>query len=272
MIFITCALHCEAKPIIERYKLAADREAFFPIFKNENLVLVVTGIGKLLTASAMAYVYARYQEPEYSAWLNVGVAGVKNIELGCLLNVNKVTEISTAINWYPVRLPALSTLPSCALITLDEAGNNYTENDAFDMEASAFMAMALRFSPVELVQIVKVVSDNLQNDMQAVNKQQVTALIAIKLPEIEMVVDALAAEAVTFRENYQNDDLYKECIDKWHFSAYQKKQLLRILPQWQALDGNAGFDQLTDFQSAKHVIAFVSIQLRDRDIYFGEIS
>ncbi len=262
MIFVTCALHCEAKPIIERYRLTADRKAFFPVFKSDQLTLVVTGVGKLLMSSAMTYVYARYNEPNHAAWLNVGVAGMKSAALGDFFNINKVTDQHSGVNWYPVRLPDLVSDLSCSLITLDAPGNNYTANDAYDMEASAFMISALRFSSVELVQLVKIVSDNESNTMEDVNKKQVTMLLTNKISQIDEVIESLKQASFAFLENYSDADLYEQCMGKWRFSEYQQKQLGRLLQQWLALDESVSIDSIENLQTSKQVIAFVNEKLR----------
>jgi len=270
MIFIVCALHCEAKPIIERYSLRSDREAAFPVFLNEELVVVVTGIGKLLTASAMSYAYARYHEPDYAAWLNLGVAGTKSAELGALINVNKVIEDKSANNWYPVRLPQLFGDLNCAVVTVENPKNHYVENIAFDMEASAFMSTALRYSSVELIQLLKIVSDNEKNPLEEINKKQVTMLIENKISQINSVIEALQKNIKLFDENYGESSLYEQCITTWRFSEYQKKHLGRILNQWLALDDGAGFAAIEGLQSAKQVVGFINAKLSVSDIDFND--
>ena len=268
MIFITCALHCEAKPLIERYRLVSDREAFFPVFKNNDLTLVVTGVGKLLTASAMAYVYARYNEPVIAAWLNVGIAGKKCASIGELYNINKVSERSSSTNWYPVRLPEISSTLNCQVITLDAPDNNYSEHGAYDMEASAFMVTALRFSPVELVQLVKIISDNENSAIEDIDKKFVTGLISNKIVEVDVVVEALKSALNSFESAYGESVMYAQCIAKWRFSEYQKKHLFRTLQQWQALDENAGMPALESLQTAKQVVAFIDESLGSTKIMF----
>ena len=50
--------------------------------------------------------------------------------------------------------------PSEHLISVDKMNEPYPNNAAVDMEASAFFAVATRYTKAELVQSVKVVSDN----------------------------------------------------------------------------------------------------------------
>ncbi|MDH5258316.1 MAG: hypothetical protein OEX07_09910 [Gammaproteobacteria bacterium] len=271
MIFIVCALHCEAKPIVERYRLVVDREASFPVFKGDGITLVVTGIGKILTASAMSYLYARYNEPFFSGWLNVGIAGMKSSPLGELYNINKITEQSSGANWYPVRLPVLDSAFNCPLITVDKPDNQYIDDFAYDMEASAFALTALRYSPVELMQVVKIVSDNENNSMENIDKKFVTKLVSSRINEINNVVTALGESVSMIEQAYAESGIFAQCVDTWHFSEYQKKQLSRLVQQWEALDDSADFFRLEGFSTGKQVVEFLNKALSETEIVFGDL-
>ena len=103
MINIVCALHCEAKPIVDYYKLSALPNCIFPIYSNEQINVVVSGIGKVDTSAAMTYLFVKTLEHKNSAWLNYGIAGHKSAALGTWFNVNKISEVSSGLNWYPSR-------------------------------------------------------------------------------------------------------------------------------------------------------------------------
>ncbi len=268
MIFIVCALHCEARPLIEKYRLSADREAFYPVFHGKDITLVVTGIGKLLTAAAMSYVFARYKEPAEAGWLNVGVAGMKDAEIGQLFNINKVTEKSSDTNWYPVRLPGLPSNASCALTTVDEPCEQYETGMAFDMEASAFMLTALRFSTVEFVQLLKIISDTENHALENINKSFVTDIVRQNLNQIDEVVNQFRINLAAIEDDTFEKQLYSQCLGAWHFSEYQKKSLRRMLQQWLALNEDADMAELSSFNSAKQVLAFLTQVLNDSEIEF----
>jgi len=265
MIYIVCALHCEAKPLIDNYKLSLEQDAVFPIFSNEQIKIIVAGIGKTSTAAAMAYLYARNQELPYCAWLNVGIAGHKNLPLGSLVNVNKISDSS--MNWYPVR-PENSKQLGAELKTVDAPVEHYQDEALVDMEASAFMATALRFSPVELLQVLKVISDNEENHIDNINKKQVQQLIEQNLKEISETINWLQMQTNSFVEIYANSELYQQCINQWHFSHYQQKQLQRLLQRWQALNENPQFSQVQALSNAKQVLSFIENRVNQMPVEY----
>ena len=59
MIHLICALKCEAKPLIQHYRLRhLDNAESFVIYSNNetNISLTITGPGKTTASSGVAYV------------------------------------------------------------------------------------------------------------------------------------------------------------------------------------------------------------------------
>lgn len=257
MIYIVCALHCEAKPIIEKYKLSLIPDKAFRIFQKTEMRVIISGIGKIETAAAMAYLYALDGEQTNVTWLNVGVAGHQSLELGSLFNINKVTEETTGVNWYPARLRSL-VMPSHHVLTVDAVSEHYPSDSLYDMEASAFMLAALRFSSVDLVQVLKIVSDNIENPSVQIQKVFVEKLIHRNMDQIISVIDVLQAVSSEYGDYYGVDDLYKELIAQWHFTQYQKKQLQRLVQNITALNLFIALHDFENTQSAKDIIRYLN--------------
>ena len=56
MLIWNCALHCEAKPIIDYYRLKKDpAENAFDVYQDERIACVVSGIGGINMAAATAW-------------------------------------------------------------------------------------------------------------------------------------------------------------------------------------------------------------------------
>ena len=260
MLYIVCALHCEAKPLIDFYHLSAEPDAKFPVFSNEQIKLIISGIGKVSSAVAMGYLYASGNENNYVAWLNVGIAGHKNFPLGSLLNINKVSDAATEINYYPTRLPNIN-VTSASAVTVDKPAEIYEGSSVWDMEASAFMATATRFTVNELIQVLKVVSDNQDHHVDNVDKSLVKKLIEQNIPEIHEVVIALQNQLEEFKAVYGEDELFKQCLQHCHFSQYQKKSLQRLLQRWRIFNVDANFQLLQQFKDSQAVIEFLQFEL-----------
>ena len=60
-VFIFVALPCEAKPLIQSWSLKKNSEHKpFSIYENQDFVVVVSGVGKLAMAAAVAYTMCLY--------------------------------------------------------------------------------------------------------------------------------------------------------------------------------------------------------------------
>ncbi|HOA31897.1 MAG TPA: hypothetical protein PKM70_08225 [Clostridia bacterium] len=93
MIYIHTALSVEASPIIEGFKLKKDMDTKeFQVFGNEDVILIVSGVGKVKCAMGIAYLFGKYGVCEKDILLNVGYCGSSNLDvpLGTLKLANKV--------------------------------------------------------------------------------------------------------------------------------------------------------------------------------------
>ena len=271
MINIVCALHCEAKPIIDEFKLSLVSDSVFPIFengaKNQKVSLVVSGLGRVSTAAAMAYLFAKNKEQKNVAWVNYGIAGHKNAELGSWINVNKITESSSGTNWYPSRFPKFDCLSS-ALITVDEPVSKYDSLALYDMEASAFMSLALKFSSVELIQVIKIVSDNEEHHLEKIDKQYVQNLLKDNMSPLIELIGILQDKHAEHERIYGDTEVFKSCLDKWHFTQYQKKELERLIQRWNVLCETQDENLLKECKDAKQVISVLKHYLDNVTVVF----
>jgi len=69
---IHTALVAEAKPIIGHFKLTCKAKQPFNLYENENVALIVSGMGSANTKEALAYTLSLY-EPRVA--INIGIAG-----------------------------------------------------------------------------------------------------------------------------------------------------------------------------------------------------
>lgn len=233
MIHIFCALSCEAQPLIQHFKLTQSKQFdLFRIFQSENkkISLTITGVGKLNAASAVSYHHACFNTSASDTWLNIGVAGHKDLNIGDILIVNKITDEHDGTHWYP-QIVFTPPCESTHLITLDKASTDY-QNSLFDMEASAFYQMAIRLGTAELIHCLKVVSDNTEQSATTVNPDKVKKIIATQISTIEKIIECLTPLSTETSEIIAEPEHYQCFIEKWHFTQSEKLQLLRSLRQW----------------------------------------
>ena len=55
MLIWVCALHCEAKPVIDYYRLSKSHDDnAFDLYQSDRMICVISGSGKLASAAATA--------------------------------------------------------------------------------------------------------------------------------------------------------------------------------------------------------------------------
>ena len=103
MIYVVTALPWEARPVIERYNLKRDDNCkFFPMFKGSNMCLIVSGIGKMASAIAAAYLLSGGNAGQDAAIVNIGVCGAvkQQYPIGTPVLIHKITDHETGRDYY----------------------------------------------------------------------------------------------------------------------------------------------------------------------------
>lgn len=233
MLHIITALPCEAKPLIQHYRLnGRQAENGFRIYENGQIRLIIAGIGKCAAAAASAYLQGNEPKTRH-AWLNLGIAGHGSLNVGEVLLAHKVIDAATGNHWYPA-MPFKIPCATAELISVDQPETEYQGDCAYDMEASGFYATACRFNSSELVQVLKIISDNQTNPADQISGKQVEEIISTRLDIIEAVVQQLMKMSQQVAQQLPPTDLLQEFQQHWHFTVSQQHQLLRLLQRWQA--------------------------------------
>jgi nucleoside phosphorylase len=155
------------------------------------MACIISGIGKLASAAATAWIAARHDDDAPIAWINLGTAGAATEEPGAIFALNQVIDADSGQRYYPVP-GADSSLPGSACLTLGRPSEDYREDTLFDMEASGFMHSALCFSSAELTQSIKIVSDNPRHKTGK-DRPRVSALIHRHIELIDQQATGLIA-------------------------------------------------------------------------------
>ena len=235
MLIWVCALHCEAKPVIDFYRLKKSHaDSAFDLYRGDGMLCIVSGIGKVASAAASAWIAATQADAPALAWINLGVAGAAEHEIGTLFLLDKVVDGDSGQAYYPV--PVVPTaLPGNTCLTLNRPGDDYREDMLFDMEASGYLQSALRFSSAELTQSLKIVSDN-RHRQTGRDRQRVSELVAANIDAIDRQAQDLLALKNELATLECDADSWQRLLRLAHFSQTQKSRL-RVL--WRYL-GNRG--------------------------------
>ncbi len=233
MINLVVALPAEARPLIRHFGLRRRPDASpFPLYDNDGISLIVSGVGKLKAAAATACLHAANGAAPDHAWLNIGIAGNGARALGEGVLAHSIKDAATRRCWYP----PLVFQPPCettAVLTLDRPASAYPETDSVDMEASAVYETASRFSTGELAHCFKIISDNRANPSHAVSAASTEQLVTQKLDEIEAIVRQLRQLAEEMTRLRSPPPEFERFLARWHFTVSERHRLHQLLRCWQ---------------------------------------
>lgn len=228
MLIWVCALHCEAKPVIDFYRLKKSHDdTAFDLYYAENMVCVISGIGKIASAAASAWTAAQLQQEASLAWINLGTAGSASHPIGSPLLINQLIDGDSGKRFYPAPVKR-SKIPGNACMTLGQPSEDYHPEYLYDMEASGFMYAALRFSTSELTQSIKIVSDN-QWHKASKQRQFTSDLIHQNIDAIDSLASYLLELDGQMQTLAIDDGLWRQVLASAHFSQTQKKRLRVLL-------------------------------------------
>jgi len=158
MILIHTALLCEAQSFIEYYKL---KKLNSKIYLNDEIVILISGIGKQNTLSSLDYMFLNYN---ITKAFNIGIAGCNDntIAIGSLFCTNHKLE----------------NIPFLPLLTADTVTtqSSNTSTTLYDMEAKYFQVISAKHLSIDSIFIFKIISDYLSDER--LNKDFIKNLIA----------------------------------------------------------------------------------------------
>ena len=243
MLNFVVALPSEARPLIDHLGLRPIAgAAAFPHWGKDGVNLLVSGPGKVAAAAATAYLGGLLEARPPGIWLNIGIAGHRQLPLGTPLLAHQIIDRASGQTYYPV-FTWPTDRPTGSVETVDTPESQYPENRAYDMEASGFFPTACRFASAELVHCLKIVSDNRQTPLDGIDKKKVEGLIKSHLDLVDATVDHLQPRRRELAALRSTPPLYRELVQRHHFSATQQHRLHRLLAAL-AADGPALEDLL----------------------------
>ena len=267
-ILFVVALQAEATAIIQFYKLKLCNEIPFKIYRNEDMWLIISGIGRINCAAATAYLQCTAANDQYQLWINVGIAGHKNLDVGQAVVAHKIVDATTDKKWYP---PLLVKLPvqTAEITTVDVPETTYPTTSVYEMEAASFYAVATKFATSELVHCFKIISDNEQQHIQNITRQKVQQLVEQNIEYIDDICTRLQQVAKSLPQ--KNPQEWQSILQQWKFTSAGQKRLRNLLQKWQTLNPQHGLldDEMREQCShMKQVLQFIEkkVQLASREM------
>jgi hypothetical protein len=206
------------------------------VFRGERLELAVSGVGKARSAAAAGYLHGLGGGRRDEGWINVGIAGHRSLPLGEAVLAHRVLDRASGRSHYP----SFAFKPPCpteTVVTVDRLEEGYPEGCALDMEASGFHEAAARFSSVELVHSLKIISDNEAAPPAEVTAQRAEALVESRLDLIATLIEEVASLAGELLLLEAAPPGLSEVLDRHHFTFSERHRLRRLLRRHRALCG-----------------------------------
>ncbi|MFW5890746.1 MAG: hypothetical protein ACOCUI_00850 [bacterium] len=190
MIFLCFALKLEADPFIDLFNLkkvhGADKVR---VYKNEDVIAVITGTGIINAAEGLSYLFSRYYKDKNDVFINIGIAGgSKKDKLGDIFIINKIVGINNDeyfldINTHPFKEGVLKT------ILRKDINSHYNQDELLDLEGEAYYRVAQKYFFQNNIHIIKIVSD--YNQDRKLNVEFVKNLIENNLELIIKYINKL---------------------------------------------------------------------------------
>lgn len=188
-VVVVVALMSEARPLIDYFRLKKRCDSPFTVFSSTQsyVQIVICGMGFISVATAVGFM----SEGDTSqAWLNVGIAGHRFFEVGsCVRVLSHRFEESSRKQFVSQAVPWKGLVAE--LITLGEVSSDYPDSELIDMEGVGFFTAALHFNNSELVQSLKIVSDNADHSADKLSAQAITELVLQNRQELVEFIERL---------------------------------------------------------------------------------
>ena len=270
-LIILSALACEAKPLIDFYRLKKVSAKPFDYYQSTDdyqppnttrtnqssqpfaVSLLVSGMGLLAMANAVGWLAGHIGTQSNCVWLNVGTAGHAQYPLGTPLLVNSCSDERHSKTYYPPLVCQWSGA-SNALLSVNAPSSHYPQHAAIDMEGFAFFYAAQRFASAELVQAIKIISDNTEHSLENLNAQTMSELIAQNCNHIS----EFAAHVVSLSRLVKSAKHSIALPNGVHFSVSQQHQWYALTQKLAALSLAPKLDDLKTAQSAQQALAYLS--------------
>ncbi|KUK83814.1 MULTISPECIES: hypothetical protein [Petrotoga] len=218
MLYIISAMGIEARAIIKYLDLKKTTDRPFETYQNEEVHLVISGVGKINVAGATSYLLKdTLRGLNHSDYvINLGICGSLNnkFNVGDLVLVNKVVDYERKRKYYTDIL-VKHNLKEGSIQSIDILNRNYEfEEDLVDMESSAFFEIASKFLFVHQIYVVKIVSDKVSKNqpLERLTKKYIDELIYDKLEEIFSFAKLVSSLLKLFQPILQQQD--EEIIEK----------------------------------------------------------
>lgn len=215
MIYLITALDAEARPLCEYYRLKRDTSLPYTLYRNEEIVLVVSGMGRTNALMAVSALLG-WRVPEVTDILiNIGICGAPSTyAIGEVLLIHQILDGDR--RYYPDILYP-HRLRETSMRCVDTPQALFTDYPV-DMESGAIFQAASRFLKLHQMAFLKIVSDHCTPEL--VTKEGVMELLRSHVNSVDTLISSL--RAIQEQHPLFSADERKEIeVFKTHFTKSQ---------------------------------------------------
>jgi adenosylhomocysteine nucleosidase len=247
MVLFVTALMVEAAPIINYFNLKKDINVrAFTVYKNTDIALIVSGVGKLKSAAATAYICSICGTGKKDLLVNVGFCGAygSNYAAGTLLSINKITDMDSNKDYYPdifynQNIPKAGLCCYSRVIRKEDArvikneDASQRDNEApfyCDMESAGFMETAIKFVYTHNIVVLKIISDYLEPEN--LDQEHLRDFVGKQMPQVESIIHGLkelnnSIGEFSFAE--EEKESFTVLFKNLRFSEAMKQKFLKVM-------------------------------------------
>lgn len=189
MVYFICAFEAEARALIDYYKLKKEPSLSYPLFFNEEMIILISGMGQENAKKATDYLLAQYPHEEDDVLINLGICAAKEkFPIGSLLCVQTLQNESESFELINLN----SALEKVSCFSSEQALSQASKTDIAEMEAiSIYKAASASFAPSKL-SFLKIVSDHFKPFK--IKKQVIIDLVRVHIKEIDKHIKEIQGE------------------------------------------------------------------------------
>jgi len=219
MIYFITALDAEARPLCEYYRLKRDTSLPYTLYRNEEIVLAVSGMGRTNALMAVSALLGWRIPEEKDILINIGICGApSDYRIGEALLIHQILDGDR--RYYPDILYS-HRLRETSMRCVD-APQSVLSDYPVDMESSPIFQAASRFFKLHQMAFLKIVSDHCTPEL--VTKEGVMELLRSHVNSVDALISSLSAveKQPPF---FSVDERKKIEVFKTHFTKSQGSAL-----------------------------------------------
>ncbi len=203
------ALLAEAKPLIKDLKLTLQQQTPFAIYANEDVMLIISGMGPDQALMATTHLLTKYPASPRDIIVNFGIAGaIKDYKIGEIITAHTIKNRQNRKFYPDMRLS--HPFKEVVLTSLDSVQTQESADiQAVDMEAYGVCQAALNFVKSSQIAVFKVISDHFSAAIPT--KEQVYDWIQ---PHIEILMALLDNAQTKLPDKLSYSDTLQAKIEK----------------------------------------------------------